>query len=103
MPATTLSAVLFPDPLRPMMPYVCPGATANDTPWSAGNFSSGCRSWIRLPFNSALFSVANCFFLAYRRYTFVTLVSSMAFMTSSHFLGERVAQAIEEEVAEEKQ
>src|SRR5688572_10458113 len=33
---------------------------------------------MRLPLSNALFRVANCFRLAYLRYTFVTLVSSMA-------------------------
>ena len=31
MPATSLSAVLLPDPLRPMTPSVCPFGTVNDT------------------------------------------------------------------------
>ena len=67
MPATSFKAVLLPDPFRPMMPYVRPAGTLNDTPCSAGNVSSGCRSRMRLPLRSALFSVANCFRLAYLR------------------------------------
>ena len=35
MPATTFSAVLLPDPLRPTMPKVQPGLTLNDTPCRA--------------------------------------------------------------------
>ena len=31
MPATSFSAVLLPDPLRPMTPIVLPGAAENDT------------------------------------------------------------------------
>ena len=31
MPATSFSAVLLPDPLRPMTPKVIPFGTANDT------------------------------------------------------------------------
>src|SRR6185436_16680846 len=64
---------------------------------------------MRLPFNSALFSVANCFRLAYLRYTLVTLVSSIAFtrtsstLSSSHLLRERIAQAVEQKVREQKQ
>ena len=35
MPATSFSAVLLPDPFRPMTPIVLPGGTANDTSFSA--------------------------------------------------------------------
>ena len=44
MPAMSLSIVLLPEPLRPTMPKVSPAATSNDTPFSASNVSSGCRS-----------------------------------------------------------
>ena len=44
MPAISFSIVLLPEPLRPTMPKVLPGATSNDTPFSASNTSSGCRS-----------------------------------------------------------
>ena len=67
MPATTFSAVLLPDPLRPTMPKVQPGRTLNDTPRSAWNVSSGFRSPTSVPERIALFSVANCFRRAYLR------------------------------------
>ena len=35
MPATSLSIVLFPEPLLPMMPNVRPPVTVNDTSFSA--------------------------------------------------------------------
>ena len=60
MPATSLSAVLLPDPFRPMTPKVDPFGTLNDTSVSAGNISFGCRSRRMLRCSSALFSVANC-------------------------------------------
>ena len=60
MPATSFSAVLLPDPLRPMTPKVDPCGTMNDTSFSAGNVSLGCRSRRMLRCSSALFSVANC-------------------------------------------
>ena len=44
MPATSFSSVLLPEPLRPMTPSVGPCGTVNDTSFSAGNVSSGCRS-----------------------------------------------------------
>ena len=59
MPATSLSSVLLPDPLRPITPSVRPAGTVNETFRTAGNTSSGLRSRIRLPDSSALFSVAN--------------------------------------------
>ena len=59
MPATHLSIVLLPLPLRPMMPYVRPASTSNDTSSSARNVSSGLRSRTRLPVRIALLSVAN--------------------------------------------
>ena len=59
MPATHLSIVLLPDPLRPMIPYVQPAGTEKLTPLSAWNVSSGLRSRMRLPETSALLSVAN--------------------------------------------
>jgi hypothetical protein len=37
MPAISLSIVLFPDPLRPMIPSVFPAATSKLTPLSASN------------------------------------------------------------------
>ncbi len=60
MPATSLSAVLLPEPLRPMTPNVEPFGTMNETSVSAGNVSLGCRSRRMLRWNSALFSVENC-------------------------------------------
>ena len=81
MPATTFSAVLLPDPLRPMMPNVQPGFTLNDTPRRAWNVSSGFRSPMRVPERMALFSVANCFRRAYLRYVLVTSTTSMAFIS----------------------
>ena len=60
MPATSFSAVLLPDPFRPMTPKVEPFATLNETFFSAGNVSLGCRSRRMLRWSSALFSVANC-------------------------------------------
>ena len=83
MPATTFSAVLFPDPFLPTMPNVQPGRTANDTPLSAWNVSSGFRSLTRVPERIALLSVANCFRREYLRYVFVTSVTSMAFISDS--------------------
>ena len=44
MPATSFSAVLLPDPLRPMTPNVEPLGTVNETSVRAGNVSLGCRS-----------------------------------------------------------
>ena len=60
MPATSFSAVLLPEPLRPITPQVRPFATANDTSRIAGNVSVGLSSVRMLRCNSALFSVANC-------------------------------------------
>jgi hypothetical protein len=60
MPATSFNIVLLPDPFGPMIPYVRPGGTVNDTSFSAWNVSSAFRSEIKLPDSSALFSVANC-------------------------------------------
>jgi hypothetical protein len=60
IPATTFSAVLLPEPFRPITPKVEPFGTANDTSESAGNVWSGCRSRRMLRCSSALFSVANC-------------------------------------------
>ena len=41
MPATSFSAVLLPDPFRPMTPNVAPFGTLKDTSVSAGNVSPG--------------------------------------------------------------
>ena len=60
MPATSLSAVLLPEPLRPITPKVEPFGTVNDTSVSAGKVSLGCRSRRMLRCSSALLSVANC-------------------------------------------
>ncbi len=60
MPATSLSAVLFPEPLRPTTPKVWPAVTVKDTSLSAGNVSAGRRSFRMLRCRSALLSVANC-------------------------------------------
>ncbi len=60
MPATSLSAVLLPDPFRPTTPNVAPFGTANDTSSSAVNVSLGRRFLTRLPESSALLSVENC-------------------------------------------
>ena len=60
MPATSFSAVLLPEPLRPITPKVEPFGTENDTSVSAGNVSLGCRSRRMLRCSSALFSVENC-------------------------------------------
>ena len=60
IPATTLRAVLFPDPLRPITPRVRPLGTVKLMSFSAVKVSSGFRFWIRLRESSALFSVANC-------------------------------------------
>ncbi len=60
MPATSLSSVLLPEPLRPMTPSVRPRGTLKLTSCTAEKVSSGLRSRIRLPDSSALFSVANC-------------------------------------------
>ena len=59
IPATSLSNVLFPEPLRPITPSVRPAGTVKVTSLTAVNVSSGLRSRIRLPDRSALFSVAN--------------------------------------------
>ena len=59
MPAISFSRVLFPEPLRPMMPQVAPASTASDTSSSARNDSSGRSCLTRLPVSSALFRVAN--------------------------------------------
>ena len=60
MPATSLSSVLLPEPLRPMTPSVRPFGTVRLMSFSAVNVSSGRRFLIRLRVSSALFSVANC-------------------------------------------
>ena len=60
MPATSFSAVLLPDPLRPMTPYVEPFGTLNDTSLQRGEVSLGCRSRRMLRCSSALLSVENC-------------------------------------------
>ena len=49
IPATSLSIVLLPEPLRPMTPRVQPAGTVNDTSRTAVKVSSGLRSRIRLP------------------------------------------------------
>ena len=78
MPATSFNKVLFPDPLRPMMPQVAPASTVNDTSSSARNDSSGRRCRTRLPVSSALFRVANRRWYPYLRYTFETWSSVIA-------------------------
>ena len=50
-----------------MMPNVRPAGTLNETPFSVGKVSSGCKSWIKLPFSKALLRVANCFLREYLR------------------------------------
>ena len=59
MPATSLSIVLLPEPLRPITPSVRPAGSVKDTSFTAENVSSGSRSRTRLRDSSALFSVAN--------------------------------------------
>ena len=78
MPATSLSSVLLPEPLRPIRPTVLPGTTASDTPSTARSTSPGSSSLARLPLSRALFSVENCRRYAYRRYSFVTSRSTIA-------------------------
>jgi hypothetical protein len=60
IPATSFRAVLLPDPFRPTIPYVCPGATRNESPSTARNVSRGLRSAITLRCRRALFNVENC-------------------------------------------
>ena len=60
MPATSLRAVLLPEPFRPITPNVEPFATLNDTFLRAGKVSLGWRSLRMLRCRSALLSVANC-------------------------------------------
>src|SRR5579862_2145897 len=115
MPAMSLSAVLLPEPFRPMTPNVEPLGTLNVTSVSAGNVSLGCRSRRMLRCRSALLSVAKCLPL-YRRYTFETLVSSMAFIVRSspprrtqggegfsYGLRKRIPEPIEQPVPRQKQ
>ena len=78
MPATSFSRVLFPEPLRPMMPQVVPASTVNDTSSKARNDSLGLRCRTRLPVSSALFRVANRRSYPYLRYTFETCSSVIA-------------------------
>ena len=60
IPATSFSAVLLPEPFRPITPKVDPFGTVKDTSVRAGNVSLGCRSRRMLRWSSALLSVANC-------------------------------------------
>ena len=50
VPASSLSNVLFPAPLRPMIPSVRPASTENETPSRAQNSSrcpNACPPWKR--------------------------------------------------------
>ena len=60
IPATSLSAVLLPEPFRPMIPYVVPAATLKERFLTAGKVSVGLRSRRTLRCSRALLSVANC-------------------------------------------
>ena len=60
IPATSLSIVLLPEPLRPMTPSVRPAGRVKVTSCTAEKVSSGSRSRTRLLDSSALLSVANC-------------------------------------------
>src|SRR4029079_7645931 len=98
MPAISFRMLLLPEPFRPMIPNVRPAVTVKLTSLSASSTSSGCRSRKRRPVSSALFSVPNCPRRPYRRYSFDTPLTSMAFIGSGG-LCERVAQPIEDEIA----
>ena len=60
MPATSFSAVLLPDPLRPITPNVDPVGTVKERSFTAAKLSAGARSRITLLRSRALFSVEKC-------------------------------------------